>query len=102
MQNPFLGVTKTTGNGIDESVTKVEIEDGVNAGIRWRSLGTNMVPIFEEHSSRIERNISLGDWMTMDVMDRAMIIAIRRIDIASKNHQAEAESKKIKNESRRK
>ena len=83
-------VTKSSGY-VRESVTKFEPENSVSAGVTWGSLGDGMVPIFEEQAARLERNYTLEAWMAIDPMERAMIIAIRRIDIASKNLQADAE-----------
>jgi hypothetical protein len=83
-------VTKRVGD-LDQSITRIELEHGVNAGIRWRSLGADMVPIFEEHMARDEKGISMKDWYTMEPMERAIVIAVRRISNAAKNHQAEAE-----------
>lgn len=50
-----------------------------------------MVPLFEEHLAREEKNIRLDDWYGMDKTERAIVIAVRRIGNAAKNHQAEAE-----------
>ena len=61
-----------------------------------------MVPIFEEHLTRSEKKYTLAEWYALDPMDRAMIIAIRRIDNASKNHQAQAEIKANKVKQQRK
>lgn len=52
-----------------------------------------MVPTFEEHIARVERNISISTWSEMDPMEKAIIIALRRIDNAMKNLQMEAEIK---------
>ena len=86
----FLGVTKRIGE-LDQNITNIEVEGGVSAGIRWRSLGTDMVPIFEEHQAREEKGIKMKDWYAMEPMERAIVIAVRRIENAAKNHQAEAE-----------
>lgn len=74
----------------------------MSAGIRWRSFGKGMVPIFEEHLARNEKKYTLDEWYALDPLDRAMIIAIRRIDNASKNHQAQAEIKASKAKQTRK
>lgn len=65
----------------------------------WGSIGEGLVPIFEEHSARIERNKSIHEWMTLEPMERALIIAIRRIDMATRNIQSDAETKEIKRKS---
>jgi hypothetical protein len=69
----------------------VELEYGVSAGIRLRSLAEGLVPIFEEHMTRLERGISIEDWGKMDSTEKALVIASRRIAIAMKNLQSEAE-----------
>lgn len=56
-------------------------------------IGDGMVPTFEEQIARLERNYSVEDWLRLDGMEKAMIIAVRRIDIAMKNLQTEAEIK---------
>ena len=81
---------------MDESVTRIELDNGISAGIRLGSLGADMVPTFEEHSARLERGISVKDWYAMEPMERAFVVAIRRIENAMKNHQAEAEIKHAK------
>ncbi len=60
-----------------------------------------MVPIFEEHATRIENGFSIEDWYKLESIERAMIVAMRRIDVASKNLQAEAEIKASKRNSKR-
>ncbi len=99
-RNPFLGVTKLVGE-THELITRVEIERRVDAGIIWRSIGEGMVPIFEEHAARSERGYSVEKWYALEPMERAMIIAIRRIDNAMKNHYSEAEAKQAKREAKR-
>jgi len=88
-------VTKAVGE-VQENLTRIELDNNVSAGIYWRSLGTGMVPIFEEHLARLERNIRMDDWRRMEAMERAMVIAVRRVENAAKNHQAEAEAKAAK------
>ena len=50
-----------------------------------------MVPTFEENSARLERNYTLEMWSKLDGMEKAMIVAIRRIGNAMQNLQTEAE-----------
>lgn len=57
-----------------------------------------MVPIFEEHAVRLERNYTLEQWADLDAMEKAIVIAVRRIDMAAKNLQIEAEIKKANHE----
>lgn len=54
-------------------------------------IGDGMVPTFEEQIARLERNYSINDWLELDSMEKAIIVAVRRIDIAMKNLQTEAE-----------
>lgn len=73
----------------------------MDAGIRWGALGSDMVSIFEEHTARIEKGYRLKEWASMDMTERALIIALRRVDIAIKNHQTEAEVEKAQREAKK-
>lgn len=88
-------VTKSSGE-LRYSVTKFESEFSISAGVMWGSLGDGFVPIFEEHAARLERNYTLEAWYELDSMERAMVVAMRRIDIATKNLQSDAEIRKAK------
>lgn len=94
-------MTKQVGE-LQENITRIELEHGVSAGIHWRSLGKEMVPIFEEYQAREERGIGLKQWYEMEPMERAIVVAVRRIGNAARNHQAEAEIKANKNKQKRK
>jgi len=83
-------------------VTGVELEYGVSAGIRLRSLAQGLVPLYEEHTTRLERGISIEDWGKMDSTEKALVIAARRITIAMKNLQSEAEIRHMEQNTRRK
>lgn len=77
-------------------VSEVEIENGISAGVTLRSLGPDTVPPHEEHEARLERGIRLSEWSEMDVFEKALLIANRRIRIALANIQADAEIKQHK------
>ena len=96
----FLGVTKQVGE-INESVTRIELNETVSAGIRWRSLGTDMVPIFEEHTARMERGYSIEAWYSLNPMERAIAVAQKRLENSMKNLQGEAEAKHAKKQSQK-
>ena len=72
-------------------MTRVELDNAISAGIQWGSIGAGMVPTFEENSARLERNYTLEAWSKLDGMEKAMIVAIRRIGNAMQNLQTEAE-----------
>lgn len=93
-------VTKSTGE-IRENVTRFESEFSVSAGVMWGSLGEGFVPLFEEHMARLEREYTLEQWYTLDPMERAMVVAMRRIDIATQNLQSDAEIRKAKRDAAR-
>lgn len=97
----FLRVTKQVGE-LQESVTRIELNNAVSAGISWGMIGTDMVPIFEEHIARLERGYRLEEWYELSPMERALVVAIRRVDNASKNLQAEAEIEKAKRDAKKK
>lgn len=86
----------------DVSVTQVELTHGISAGIRLRVQVPGMVPIDEEHEARLERGIGLETWSSIDVMEKALIIAIRRVRIAKQNLQAEAEIEKARRNANKK
>jgi hypothetical protein len=56
----------------------------------------DLVPVFEEHSVRLERGVSIKDWMDMDETEKALIVARRRIATQMRNLQTEAEIRKAK------
>jgi predicted GTPase len=70
--------------------------------VRLQTIGIDMVPLQEEHEARLERNIRLADWGAMDVMEKALIIASRRIQTAIRNLNTEAEIKQAERTARRK
>lgn len=98
---PFLMVTKNSYE-IRESVTRFESENAINAGISWGAIGPGIVPIFEEHATRMERGYTLQAWYELEPLERAMTVAMRRIDIASKNLQMDAEIRHSKQNARKK
>lgn len=51
----------------------------MSAGIKLRSLGEGVVPLQEEHEARLERGIGIEAWMNMDVTEKALLIAVRRV-----------------------
>lgn len=79
----------------------MELEFGVSAGIQLKALAGGMVPLHEEHESRLERGFSLTEWYAMDVDERALVIAIRRNHIQIQNLQSEAEIRKNNREAKK-
>ena len=96
----FLSVTKKIGD-VEVSVTQIELQHGVSAGIHLRSLSEGMVPLHEEHEARLERGILLKQWEEMEYLEKALIVAQRRIRIAVHNLQTEAEINEMERKSRR-
>lgn len=92
----------TAPNGtIRDSVTRVET-NGVSAGIRWGALGVDMVPVFEEATVRIEQRYTIEEWARLDPMEKAIMVAQKRIHNAIQNIQSEAEMRRMKQEQRKK
>lgn len=89
-------------DGVSYSVERIEFENTLSAGIQWRSLWKGQVPIFEEHQARLERGYSLEAWYALPYMERALVVAARRLDQASKGHQNDAEIAKMKRDSKAK
>lgn len=83
-------------------VSQAELPHGINPGIYLRRLNKNTIPLQEEHESRLERSISLDAWAQMDRMEKALVVASRRIRIAMKNLQAEEEIAKQERDARKK
>lgn len=81
---------------VSESVTKAELTNSIQTGIRWGSLGRDMVPVFEEMSARLGTHMTLEQWSALDPMERALVVAQRRVDNAIKNIQTEAELRAAK------
>jgi len=94
-------VTKSV-DGIPFSVERVEFENTVSAGIQWRSIWEGQVPIFEENLARLERNYTLTEWYALPYMERAIVVAVRRIKNASEGHQNDAEAAKMKRDAKAK
>ena len=76
---------------MDVLITGIPLEHGVNAGIRLRSMGADLIPLYEEHEARLERGIPLDAWGAMSVDEQALLVATRRIRLAISNLQSEAE-----------
>lgn len=59
--------------------------------MRLREIGLDMVPLQEEHDARLERGIRLDEWSRMPLLEKALVIAVRRNRIAIANIHTEAE-----------
>ena len=86
---------------MDVLVTEIELDSAISAGVMWRSMVPGLVPIYEEQSARVDSGISIERWMEMIPMERAMVVAMRRIKMAIENQQSEAENRHIKAQSRK-
>ena len=88
---------------MDIPATKVELENGINAGLLQNIFGEipGLVPIFEEHYCRMESDISLETWAKMERYEKAFIIAFCRVKTAVKNLQTEAEINESKKKARK-
>ncbi len=82
-------------------VTEVELDHGLSAGIQTQALGGDMVPIQEEHEARLERGIGLAEWAVMDVLEKALIIAVRRNRNAMQNLHTEAEIRQAERDAKK-
>lgn len=83
-------------------MTQVELEEGISAGVSLKALAQDLVPLHEEHEARLERGIPLKAWSDMDMYEKALLIANRRIRVQIKNLQAEAEIRDAKRKAKRK
>jgi len=91
----FLGVSKQYDD-IRVPVTEIELDHAVASGAQLRLLGENLVPLYEEHTARLEAGLDLDRWQMLDPFEKALIIAQRRIRLALENLQAEAQIKAAK------
>ena len=80
-------------------VTQIELKYGVSAGISVKMLA-GLIPLYEEHEARLERNIRIDDWLDMSEMEKALVIASRRVRIAMRNLQEEAQIEQSKRKAR--
>lgn len=83
-------------------MTEVELDHAVYAGVKLTAHGDDLVALEEEHEARLERGISILDWMAMDVYEKALLIAVRRNQRSISNIQAEAEIAKSQSDAKRK
>jgi len=84
-------------------VANFELPPGPSAGIRWRSLTRELVPVFEEHMVRKESGYTLMEWhqqLTHD--ERALEIAISRTKRAIEAFEAEAQSEAMESKAKKK
>lgn len=86
---------------MEYNVSDIAPENGIHTGVLWRSYGNGLVPIYEEHSARLSKNISLDTWMAMTGIERAFIVAMARIQNALENQRNEAEVQKAKQDAAR-
>lgn len=70
------------------------MDHGISANLWLSSFSPGLVPVYEEHSARLERGINLDSWANMQVEEKALIVAIRRTKRAEENLLAEAEIEK--------
>lgn len=93
-------MTKRVGE-VDQPVTELELDHAVYSGVQQKAAGADLVTLQEEHEARLDRGIGLEAWGAMDVLEKALLIAVRRNRNAIANQQAEAEIKKSIAESKR-
>ena len=90
LPNSFLGASKRYGD-LTIPVTDVELDHAVNPHVELRVLGQAMVPIFEEHSARLDAGLRIAEWEGMDGWEKALVVAQRRMKNALENIQSEAQ-----------
>lgn len=74
----------------------------MNAGVKLKAYANGLVPIYEEHTARLERGIGLEAWSEMEEMEKALIVAGRRVRVAMHNLQEEAQIKQSERDAKRK
>ena len=81
---------------LTRSVTEIELDHGVSAGIGLRSFGNGMISVFEVQNVRVQNKLSLDEWDEIPYMERVILVAVNRINRAMSNLQAEAELRSTK------
>jgi len=81
---------------LTRSVTEIELDHGVSAGIGLRSFGNGMISVFEVQNVRVQNKLSLDEWDDIPYMERVILVAVNRINRAMSNLQAEAELRSTK------
>jgi hypothetical protein len=79
-----------------ENISKIPVDGGISAGIRWRSLTDRLVPTFEEHMVRKECGYNLRQWRALPVWEKAFEVAVSRTERAINAHEEEARAKSLK------
>lgn len=69
--------------------------------MKLRAPARGLVPIYEEHETRLERGINIQDWMRISETEKALMVAVRRTHQAISNLQAEAEIRHTEREARK-
>lgn len=97
----MIKVSNTAGifnpeDAVFDNIINISADSGPSAGIRVRSLGSGLVPVYEEHYTRRSCNYSLNEWENLNWETKAFEVAMSRIDNAVQIHQAEAEAAAIK------
>jgi hypothetical protein len=77
-------------------VTRVEIDNAISAGIHLRQFGLDTIPVYEEHIARLERGIRLSEWATMPEDEKALVVALRRVQKSIENIQNDTEIRQAK------
>lgn len=83
-------------DAVFDNIINIPADTGASAGIRVRSLGSGLVPVYEEHFTRRFCNYNLDEWKDLGWETKAFEVAMSRIDNAVQTHQAEAEVAAIK------
>lgn len=86
---------------IEILITEIEPENAIYSGVLYKSTLAGLISPQEEHTARLERNLRLEEWYAMDVYERALVIANRRIRMAEHNLQADAEIIHAKHEAKK-
>ena len=93
-------MTKKAGD-VDFNITDLSPEKtGAYTGITWRSVGRGIVPIYEEHYVRVLRGLTIDEWYALDPMERALHVAVDRIERSIKAHQSSADAVEMERKSK--
>lgn len=83
-------------DAVFDNIVNISADSGASAGIHIRSLGSGLVPVYEEHRTRHACGYNIDEWEKLNWETKAFEVAMARIDNAVQIHQAEAEAAAIK------
>jgi hypothetical protein len=80
----------------NQKIQEAYLKGGINTGIGYKQYHKQVVPLFEEHDTRVRAGYKLSEWAALSPEERAFEVALRRLIRMVDNH-TEAEIAKEMN-----